>query len=90
MRSHPFLMRSHQPKDKIKEIAFEFATLGMSGIDPNRNDYIVPSFEGQAFSGYKTLAYFYVSWALSSPELLPQLQMPFDKEYDMAKQLNKM
>lgn len=78
------------PNDKIKEIAFEFATLGMSGIDPNKNDYIVPSFGGQTFSGYKTLAYFYVSWALSSPEVLPQLQMPFDKEYDMAKQLYKI
>ena len=78
------------PNDKIKEIAFEFATLGMSGIDPNKDGYIVPSFEGQTFTGYKVLAYFYVSWAISSPEVLPQLQMPFDKEYDMAIQLNKM
>lgn len=80
----------NMPNEKIKEVAFEFATLGMSGIDPNKNDYIVPSFEGQTFSGYKLLAYFYVSWALSSPEVLPQLQMPFDKEYDMAKQLYKV
>lgn len=50
----------------------------------------LPLNEGQTFSGYKTLAYFYVSWALSSPEVLPQLQMPFDKEYDMANELYKI
>ena len=35
----------NMPNEKIKEIAFEFATLGMSGIDPNKDGYIVPSFE---------------------------------------------
>ena len=77
-------------KPKIKEIAFELATLGMSGIDPNKDGYIVPSIENESFTGYRALSYYYVSWALSAPEMLEQLQMPFDKEYAMAKQLYNM
>jgi tetratricopeptide (TPR) repeat protein len=64
--------------------AFEFATLGMAGIDPKKKNYSVPSIKESSFSGYKTLAYYYVSWALASPELVESLQMPFDKEFDLA------
>jgi hypothetical protein len=71
-------------KPEIKETAFEFATLGMAGIDPKKKNYSVPSIKESSFSGYKTLAYYYVSWALASPELVESLQMPFDKEYDLA------
>ncbi|MBI6115985.1 tetratricopeptide repeat protein [Salegentibacter maritimus] len=77
--------------EEIKKIAFEFATLGMAGIDPKKQSgYDVPSIPGSNFSGYKTLAYYYVSWALAIPEMLSQLQMPFDKEYDLAKQLTNL
>jgi len=78
------------PNSKIKEIAFELATLGISGIDPNKDGYIVPSIKGESFTGYRALSYYYVSWALSAPEMLEQLQMPFNKEFDMAKQLYNM
>jgi hypothetical protein len=37
------------------------------------------------FSGYNLLAYYYVSWAIAVPELLNELQMPFEKEYELAK-----
>lgn len=75
------------PQDEIKKIAMEIATIGMTGIDPNKDGYQIPSIEGSSFSGYKTLAYYYVSWALAIPEMLSKLQMPFDKEYELAKQM---
>tara|TARA_R110002049_G_scaffold308133_1_gene511031 strand:- start:3691 stop:5652 length:1962 start_codon:yes stop_codon:yes gene_type:complete len=71
-------------KNKIKKIAFEFATLGMSGIDPKKDNYQVPSIPDIKFSGYKALAFYYTSWAISIPEMLNQLQMPFDKEFEIA------
>ena len=74
-------------KELIKKIAMELATVGMSGIDPKKDGYHIPSIEGSSFSGYKTLAYYYVSWAIAIPEMLSQLQMPFDKEYDLAKKM---
>jgi hypothetical protein len=41
------------------------------------------------FSGYKLLAYYYVSWAKAVPQMLSQLQMPFDEEYQLALSLFK-
>ncbi len=70
-------------KDKIKSIAFEFAKLGMAGIDPKKNNYSVPSID-KKMTGYQALAYYYVSWALAIPEHLAELQMPFEREYDVA------
>lgn len=77
-------------KDKVKTIAFEFATLGIAGIDPNKNNYSVPSIKDKKFTGYQTLAYYYTSWALAMPDELAQLQMPFDKEFALANQLSKV
>jgi len=71
-------------KEKIKKIAFEFATLGMNGINPEKDNYEVPSIPNKKFTGYKALAFYYTSWAIGIPEMLSQLQMPFDKEYDVA------
>jgi len=77
-------------KPKVKELAFEFATLGMSGIDPKTDGYSIPSIKNKSFTGYQALAYYYVSWATAIPEMLAQLQMPFDKEYELAKQMTKL
>ncbi|HLW15351.1 MAG TPA: tetratricopeptide repeat protein [Flavobacteriaceae bacterium] len=77
-------------KPKVKELAFEFATLGMSGIDPEKDGYSIPSIKNKTFTGYQALAYYYVSWAIAIPEMLAQLQMPFDKEYELAKQLTQL
>ena len=77
-------------KPKVKELAFEFATLGTSGIDPKKDGYSIPSFQKKFFTGYQALAYYYVSWAIAIPEMLAKLQMPFDKEYELAKQMNKL
>jgi len=78
------------PKAEIKKIAFEIATIGTQGIDPNQKNYSIPSIKNSSFSGYKTLAYYYVSWALALPEMLNQIQMPFDKEYELATKFLKL
>jgi tetratricopeptide (TPR) repeat protein len=76
--------------DEIKKIAFEIATLGMTGIDPNKKGYSIPSIKNSSFSGYKTLAYYYTSWALALPEMLKEIQLPFNKEYALAQTLNNL
>lgn len=82
----------YQSKDKneLKKIAFEFANLGMTGIDPNKDGYSILSIPNLKMTGYKTLAFYYVSWALAIPEMLKELQMPFDKEYKIAVQFCNM
>lgn len=78
---------SKQPKDKVKETAFEIAMLGRSGIDPTKGNYTVASLKGKLFSGYQMIAYFYVSWAIAIPDMVGQLGMPFEQEYQIASQL---
>jgi len=79
---------SKKPKEEVKNIALEFAQLGMTGIDVKKNNYEVPSLN-KTMSGYQTLAYYYVSWAIAIPEMLAQLQLPFDKEYGLANRISK-
>jgi tetratricopeptide (TPR) repeat protein len=76
------------PREDIKEMAFDIAMVGTSGIDPDKKGYTVPSIEGKEFSGYHLLAYYYVSWALAVPEMLSELQLPFDKEYEIARKFH--
>jgi hypothetical protein len=76
-------------KESIKSIAFEFATLGIVGINPDKSGYTVPSIKDRSFSGYKALAYYYVGFALAIPDMLEQLQMPFGKEYQLAETFYK-
>tara|TARA_R110002050_G_scaffold158381_3_gene287672 strand:+ start:9793 stop:11754 length:1962 start_codon:yes stop_codon:yes gene_type:complete len=71
-------------KSNVKTIAFEFATLGLAGIAPEKSGYSIPSMKGRSFTGYQALAYYYVSFALAVPNMLTELQMPFDKEYRLA------
>jgi tetratricopeptide (TPR) repeat protein len=70
---------------RIQEIAMELALLGNTGIDPNKTGYKVSFLKGEGFSGNKVLAFMYVSIARSLPDLLSELKMPFEKEYDLAK-----
>lgn len=76
-------------KEEIKEIAFEIAMLGTQGFNPEKQGYKLASISGKEFSGYHILAYYYVSWALAIPEMLTQLQLPYEREYKMALSLNK-
>jgi hypothetical protein len=77
------------PKEEIKKIAFEIAMQGTQGYRPDKDDYRISSMKGKTFSGYHILAYYYVSWALSIPEMLSQLQLPYDDEYKLALTMHK-
>jgi Tfp pilus assembly protein PilF len=75
------------PKEQIKKIAYDIAMLGTQGFFPDKQGYVVASIPDKSFSGYHILAYYYVSWAMAIPEMLKELQLPFDKEYEMAKMM---
>lgn len=77
------------PKEEIKEIAFEIAMQGTQGYRPDKDDYRISSIKSKTFSGYHILAYYYVSWALAIPEMLSQLQLPYDDEYKLALTMHK-
>jgi len=74
------------PKSKVKEIAQEIALQGTQGYNP-KNNYRLSSIPDKVFSGYEILAYYYISWKIIAPEILPQLQLPYDKEYEIALQM---
>lgn len=78
------------PQSKVKNLTMEFATLGIAGIDPKKDGNSIPSIQNKTFSGSMALAYYYVSWAIAMSEVLGQLQMPFDKEYELAKKLTDL
>ena len=73
-----------KPKEEIKTIAFEIATQGTQGYRPDKDDYKIDSVKGKNFSGYHILAYYYVSWSLAIPEMVSQLNLPYEAEYKMA------
>ena len=76
------------PQIKIKEIALEIAMLGTQGIRPDGGHvYKLANVPGKNFSGYHMLAYYYASWALAIPDMLQKLNLPYDNEYMMAKQM---
>ena len=77
-------------KAKIREIAFDIAKVGTAGIDPKKDGYRIPSIPDSNFSGYQTLAYFYVSWALAVPDMVTSLGLNFDKEYELAKSYHEL
>ena len=75
--------------EEIKKIAYEIAMQGTQGYRPDKDNYRINSIKGKTFSGYHILAYYYVSWALSIPEMLAQLQLPYDDEYKLALTMHK-
>ena len=77
------------PKDEIKKIAFEIATQGTQGYSPEKKDYRLHSIPGKLFSGNHILAYYYVSWMLAIPEIVSQLNLPYDDEYKLANSMHK-
>jgi len=70
--------------EEIKKIALEIAMQGTQGYRPDKDDYRISSISGKTFSGYHILSYYYVSWVLAIPEMLSQLQLPYDEEYKLA------
>jgi tetratricopeptide (TPR) repeat protein len=78
-----------QEASHTKKVAMEIAILGTQGLNPEKKDYQIDSIKGKKFSGYHILAYYYVSWAIAIPNMLSQLQLPYDDEYSLAKQMHK-
>jgi hypothetical protein len=76
-----------KPGDEIKTIAMEIAMQGAQGYNPDKEGYKIGSIKDRIFTGYEILAFFYVSWALAMPDMLPQLELPYDEEYGLAKTL---
>ena len=84
-------------KDKCKEecrrsirYLFDRNILWGDALDfTNKDDYRINSIKGKTFSGYHILAYFYVSWSLAIPELVSQLNLPYETEYKMALAMHK-
>ncbi len=64
----------------------EAIILGTQGIHPEKKGYHLANVPGKTFTGYHLLAYYYVSWKLAIPEMLDQLQLPYDSEYATALQ----
>ena len=77
------------PNDEIKQVAFDIAMQGTQGYRPDKDDYRISSIAGKTFSGYHILAYYYVSWMLALPDMVSQLNLPYDDEYKMALTLYK-
>ena len=55
----------------------------------NKDDYRINLIKGKTFSGYHILAYFYVSWSLAIPELVSQINLPYETEFKMALAMHK-
>ena len=69
--------------DEVKKIAFEIATVGISGINPQKK-YSIKAIADKEFGGYEFLAYYYVSWAREFPDALDKIGLPFNKAYETA------
>ena len=84
-------------KDKCKEeckrsirFLFDRNILWGDALDfTNKDDYRINSIKGKTFSGYHILTYFYVSWSLAIPELVSQLNLPYEAKYKMALAMHK-
>jgi hypothetical protein len=48
---------------------------------------MIGSIPGKLFTGFKILAYYYVSFKLSYPEMLDKLGLPYDDEYEIAMEM---
>ena len=77
------------PQEEIKKIAIEIAMQGTQGYRPDKDNYRINSIKDKAFSGYHILAYYYVSWSLAIPEMVSQLNLPYEAEYKMALTMHK-
>ncbi|MBK7095620.1 MAG: hypothetical protein IPH57_11415 [Saprospiraceae bacterium] len=74
--------------EEVKNIALEIAMQGIHGYSPDKKDYMLRSVPDKKFSGYHILAYYYVSWSIAMPDMVAQLQLPYENEFILAKTLH--
>ena len=77
------------PKQDITKIAIEIAMTGTQGIKPDQQGYKIGGIPDKLFSGYHLLAYYYISWVLTAPDMVDSLNLPYKNEYEMAKMMYK-
>jgi len=51
-------------------------------------NYSIGGIPGKQFSGYQILAWYYISWSIAMPDMVGQLGLNYEKEYEMAKQMS--
>lgn len=74
--------------DKIKEITFEIAMIGRTGIDPRKEDkYSLSTVPNQSFTGWRMLAWMFTRFMEFEPNLAEHLKLDFSEEYEMAVKL---
>ena len=49
--------------------------------------YTLKTILGKDFSGYRLLAWYYVSWKMAFPDHLKDIGLPFDDAYALAVQM---
>ncbi|MBZ0181766.1 MAG: hypothetical protein K8F60_04865 [Melioribacteraceae bacterium] len=74
----------NKSKEEIKEIGFEIAMLGTTGIDPNNSEkkLHLASIPNKEFTGLQLLAYMFVAW--KEIDASKDLGLNFEKEYQTA------
>ncbi len=75
------------PKDKIQGISREIALQGAHGYDTKKKDYKIGSIPGKLFTDFQILAYYCVSFKLAYPEMLDQLGLFYDEEFEIAMEM---
>ncbi len=80
---------SNNDLDVLKTEIAKYYTIGTQGINPSStNKYKVNSIPSKEFSGYNLLAYYYVSWSIAMREMLAELGLNYEKEFELATQIN--
>ncbi len=72
---------------EIRDVGFEIALLGTSGIDPSDSNkkLHIASIPNKTFTGLHLLAFMYVAWQSIDPS--QDLHLDFENEYKMAKSM---
>jgi tetratricopeptide (TPR) repeat protein len=78
-----------QSAEQLKKIAFEFAAVGETGINIEKEDYTIPLIPNKTFTGKQFLSWLYVAWALAVPEHLEKMGLKFEKEFEVARSVTK-
>lgn len=69
---------------EIREVGFEIALLGTSGLDPNDSNkkLHIASIPNKTFTGLQLLAFMYVAFQSIDPTM--DMELDFESEYKMA------
>lgn len=58
-------------------------------LKADNKGYKLNSVPGKEFSGYHIMAWYYVSWMLAMPDDISVLNLPFKKEFEIAKSMDQ-